>query len=140
MKRLLGYVMWVSIVLFVACGPHFDQESADHFTALKTSHLGFIDRFTGDTYRVYDVAEVKSACSQTAQEFDKAKAYMEGKRDEKRLKALQYLRTQFDEDCRFLHSVEKLFSQSYADEHKVALGANYDHAIAAEYGSVGDRD
>jgi len=132
--------MLLSSMLFVACGPHFDQKSADHFTELKAYHIDFVDRFTGDTGRTYDETALKSACVLGALEFDKAQAYMESEGDKECLKALAYLREQFDEDCRFLRSVEKLFSKSYSDEHKTALGANYDHAIAAEYGSVGDRE
>lgn len=132
--------MLLSSMLFVACGPHFDQKSADHFTELKAYHLNFVDRFTGDTGGTYNEAALRSACDQGAQAFDKAKAYMESERDKQRLKALAYLREQFDKDCGFLRSVEKLYSKSYADEHKAALGANYDHAIAAEYAGVGDRE
>jgi len=140
MKRLLGCAVLLVNMLFIACGPHFDQEGADHFTGLKAYHMNFIDRFTGDTGGTYDDATLTSACTRGVQEFDNAKAYMESERDKQGLKALAYLREQFDKDCSFLRSVEKLYSKSYADEHKAALGANYDHAIAAEYGAVGDRE
>jgi hypothetical protein len=140
MKRLLGYAMLLFNLFFVACGPHFDQESADHFTELKAYHINFVDRFTGVTGRTYDDAALTSACNQGAREFDNAKAYMESEGDKQRLKALAYLREQFNKDCSFLRSVEKLYSKSYADERKAALRMNYDHAIAAEYGVVGDHE
>jgi hypothetical protein len=136
MKRPILLTLWISGVLFTACGPHFDRTSADHFSELKTYHLSFIDRFTGTTGRTFDASELRSARDQGARKFDTAREYMESKGDKKRLKALTTLREQFDKDCRFLDSVEKLFSVSYATQHKTALAANYDHAIAAEYTSV----
>jgi hypothetical protein len=140
MKRLVSFSALLAGMLLAACGPHFDQESADHFTALKEYHLNFIDRFTGTGGGTYDDAAVKNACAQGTRDFETAQAYMESKRDKKRLKALATLRAEFEKDCRFLQDIEKLYSPSYATAHKSALGANYDHAIAEKYAQVEELD
>jgi hypothetical protein len=140
MKRPLILVLLVLGALCTACGPHFDEESANHFTELKTFHLGFIDRFIGTAGKTYDEATVRSGCDEGTVAFGNAKAYLDSKRDKKAMKALVTLRNQFDKDCRFLQNMEKLYSPSYAAGHKAALSANYDHAIAAEYKDVKELD
>ena len=140
MKRILLLPLLLLVTTLPACGgPRADQPSADHFTALKATHLDFIDQCTGNAGRTYDDAAVASACARGARQFDDAKTYMESRKDTQRLAALAYLRGEFDKDCAFVRSVEKLLSPSYANERKTELTAPYDHAIAAEYNLVGTR-
>ena len=140
MKTLCVFLVLVTGLLAVACGSHYDAAEVDHFTGVKTAHMQFINSYTGKGERVYDAGGVRIGYDQATREFDKAKIYLENKKDKDGLKALAYFRAELDKDYRFLSDTEKLFSSSYATEHTASLGAQYDLAIAGEYGKVGKSD
>ena len=134
--------MWM-VLLFVAatlqgCAlfvSHYDAGAYQQFTSLKAFHLKFLEDNKEADGRSFDEAKTKNTCDAGRLKFLEASEYAAGKKDETRVKAINYLHNAFSNDCKL--GKKKLFSADYVDQQAGQLKTNYDLAIQGETSRVG---
>lgn len=121
--------------LFVS---HYDAAAYQYFTSLKAYHIKFIDDYTVGEGKIWNEANVKSACDTGELRFREATEYAIGKKDASRVNAIGYLHNVFKLNCDLsLSKLKKLFGDAYATEQKNEVTKNYDWAISGELSRVG---
>ncbi|MEY4979579.1 MAG: hypothetical protein RLZZ352_1849 [Pseudomonadota bacterium] len=130
----------LSIVLLALAGcslfvSHYDAAAYQQFTNLKAFHLKFLDDYREAQGRLFDEAKIRNTCDAGKLKFLEAKEYAQGKKDDTRVAAIQYLHNAFTKDCEL--GSRKLFGAVYVQEQTGQLTVNYDLAIQGELSRVG---
>jgi hypothetical protein len=132
MILLLGAATLQGCALFVS---HYDAGAYQQFTSLKAFHLKLLEDNKETDGKSFDETKMKNACDAGELKFLEATEYAAGKKDETRVKALNYLHNVFSNDCKL--GGKKLFGAKYVDEQAGEIKKNYDLAIQGEASRVG---
>jgi len=134
--------MWLVLLLVAAtlqgCAlfvSHYDAGAYQQFTSLKAFHLKLLEDNKEADGKSFDEAKMKNACDAGQLKFLEATEYAAGKKDETRVKAINYLHNAFSKDCEL--GKKKFFSADYVDQQAGQLKTNYDLAIQGETSRVG---
>ncbi len=131
---LLMAMLLPGCALFVS---HYDAGAYQQFTALKAFHMKFLEDFKAAESRTFSEVMANEACDTGDLKFREAREYASGKKDETRVRAVEYLSNVFIRNCRLLLREKKLFGATYSTEQTAELEKNYDLAIAGEVARVG---
>lgn len=141
-RDVISKPMWMILLLVAAIlqgcvlfTSHYDAGAYQQFTSLKAFHLKLLEDNKEGDGKSFDEAKMKSTCDAGQLKFLEATEYATGKKDETRVKAINYLHNVFSNDCKL--GKRKMFSADYVSQQAGQLKANYDLAIQGEISRVG---
>ncbi len=140
LKPLLTAILLPVVAVVQGCAlfvSHYDAGAYQQFTALKAYHTKFLDDFKAGDSKSYSEVKASEACDTGDLKFREAREYAAGKKDDTRVKAVQYLANVFARNCRLLLGDKRLFGVTYVTEQSSEIAKNYDLAIAGEVARVG---
>jgi len=115
--------------LFVS---HYDAAAYQNFTSLKAYHLKFLDDYSTVGGHKWNDASVKATCDLGELKFREAHEYALGKKDDTRVRAIEYLHNAFTRQCKDSLQNQALFNAKYVDQERATTSQNYDWAIEGE--------
>jgi len=133
MKKLL--ILVLSALTLSSCSflSPFSAQSCKYLVELKVLHIQFLKTFTISDNKAYDRREIDEFYNTVDNKFSEASEYAaQVSNDHNRLKALNILREEFNENYKALVEDGKLFDESFSQKTQEIISGSYDLAIKGE--------
>ena len=143
-KNFKFYIVPIFSLLFVSsCAlftTHYDATRHENFTKLQAFHVKFINDFTANENKKWNVSKIENICDAGDLKYREAVVYAQSQdnKDATGTRAVSILKEQFEDDCRLAKKRKKNFSKAWASEHLEQILKNYAFAISGELSRLTD--